>query len=179
MGEAVADTQEIEPLHLQGLNAVARRLRESTGVAALCPEQVFGPDAESLARAGEWGRCVLVTAGRKYGESPGAENLLVQRDARVEMRAESQDVLNMLANAVVKALNGRTDGVVQHYIHSHSGESEDGPNGEGRSRTDKFAMHMVMVKQKGAAAVPPPPKAEPKQPVAAPPKLVKEKKANG
>jgi hypothetical protein len=167
------DVPELEPLHAEVLAAVVDRLRGHAAVSALVPEQVFGPGADDLARAGEWARCVIVTPGRNYGTRDNPK-LLVQRDVWVEMRAENQEVLNLLAKTVVKALNGATGAKFQHCVHTHSNPSVDGPGGAYASRKDVFGLHCKPPAGAKQGAAPPPPKIEKKAPAANPPKLKKE-----
>lgn len=163
---------DFEQVHSDALTMLASKLRNSPSVAALVPEQVFGPDAESLARAGEWARAVLVSAGKNYGSQPRRPDqppLLCQRDAKVELRAESPEVLSLLAVAVVRTLGGSTGGVAyQHCVHTHTSPAADGPGGEYVARTDVFALHCVQP-DLPARAVAPPPKVG-KAPHAAPPR---------
>lgn len=166
-------SEPLEKLHADALAEVVKRLRESPAVAALVPAQVFGPGD---AGAGEWARCVVVTPGRRYGGTPGTVALLVPRDAKVEMRAESRDVLNLLAVAVVRALNGAAGkGGFQHCIHTNSTPSQDGPGDPPAyvSRADTFGLHAVQPKAAPTAESAPP--APPKiTPPAAPPRLKSE-----
>lgn len=157
-------------LHANMLAEVVRQLKASPAVAALVPEQVFGPDEAD--GASEWARCVVVRPGKVYGPPAGEVALIVQRDAKVEMRAENQELLNRLAVAVVRTLNGAEGGEkFQKAVHTHSGESGNGPHGT-RTRTDVFGAYMIQPARAGetAAAAPPPAKLEP---VAAPKKLKK------
>lgn len=173
---------ELEPLHAAALAEVVAKLKAAPGVAALVPEQVFGPDAESLAHAGEWARCVTVSAGKRHGaQKAGAVALLVQRDAWIECRAESDVVRNMLASAVVHALNGCGGGkAFQHCIHSDNFPAKDGPGEPPQhvSITHVFGLFCAMPKdpQVARATAAPPPKLTPP---AAPPRLKPEKRTDG
>lgn len=172
---------DIEPLHARALAELVAKLRAAPGVAALVPEQVFGPDAESLARAGEWARCVAVSAGNRHGAlRPGPVRLIVQRDAWVECRAESAEVRNMLAAAVVHALNGAGGGAAfQHCIHSTNFPMKDGPGDPPQyvSITHVFALHCVMPAGSGDATANTPPSKL--TPPAAPPRLKPETRTDG
>lgn len=113
-------TDELEPLHAKALAEVVKRLRESPAVAVLIqPEHVFGPDAESLAAAEEWARCVLVKAGRNHGAPPAsAVKLAARRDALVEIRAENGYALEMLLGAADGALHGAVGRSGDGFQHS-------------------------------------------------------------
>lgn len=170
---------ELEPLHAAAIDALASKLKNSPAVTALVPEQVFGPTEQDAAK--EWARCVLVTAGRRRDPAGNhAGRMLVQRDAKIEMRAENQAVLDMLASAVVRAINGAVGGsAFQHCVLTNTPPSEDGP-GEPpayRVRVDTYGLHCVRpasAVEPAAPAVPPPARVSLKAPVSAPPKLKKE-----
>lgn len=166
----MAEEVELEPNHRAALAEIAERLRGNRAVAALVPAQVFGPGADDLARAGEWARCVLVTPGRNHGGGTDPR-LLVQRDAWIEMRAESQEVLDLLARAVVKALAGAVGKTFQHCVHTHSNPAADGPGY--LSRKDVFGLHVRAPAGRAPGAGAPPKIGT--VPAAPPPKLSEEK----
>jgi hypothetical protein len=169
---------ELEPTQKAALEAVADRLRKSQAVAALVPDHVFGPDAASLARAGEWARCVTVQAGKKYPSppwKPGQPPLLCQRDALVTMRAESPEMLSLLAVAVVRALNGSESlPAYQHCVHTNNAAAADGPGEPPQyvARVDTFALHCKA--PDAPAPAPAPPAKVVAVPAPAPPPKLKE-----
>lgn len=148
---------ELEQLHAAALAELTDKIHAAPAVKALCPEQVFGPDDE--AQAAEWSRCVVVRPGRNYGTQNKKRRLLVQRDAKVEFRAESLDVLNMLARAVVLAVNGAVGQAgFKQCVHTNSGPAS---NEKGHwERTDVFGLHCVQAAEaeevKAMEAVRPP-----------------------
>lgn len=118
---------ELERLHADALAEVIRQLRACAEVAVLVPEQVFGPD--ELTQAEEWGRCVVVTPGRNFGDAPNspAGPLLPKRGAVVEIRAENGAALAMLASAVYGQLHGAAAKVgFQHCNATREGMTGDG-----------------------------------------------------
>jgi hypothetical protein len=143
----------LEPLHAAALDGIRRKLAAHPVVTALVPAQVF---ADGDSAADEWARCAIVKPGKNYGTPKDAQRrkLLGQRDAWVECRAESGEVLNALCEAVVKALNGAVgtmdaDGLMQ-IVHTHTGKQNDWAGGV--LRTLVFGAFVVAPSEPEAAS---------------------------